>query len=75
MIISLKQADICDITYVKNRATTNQKQTIRSQKPKKEDDKSIKGNHPTEKKKKEQRRNIDSVGKQGEILYFSFYFK
>ena len=67
MTIRLKQADIGrkELTYLKNRATTNQNQTINSQKLKGRGHKhKIKGNHPT-KKIKEQRRNIGSSGKQG----------
>ena len=53
------------LTYLKNRATTNQNQTIHSQKLKRRGHKhKIKGNHLT-KKIKEQRRNIESAGKQG----------
>ena len=67
MTIRLKQADTGrkELTYLKNRATTNQNQTINSQKLKGRGHKhKIKGNHPT-KKIKEQRRNIESSGKQG----------
>ena len=53
------------LTYLKNRATTNQNQTIHSQKLKRRGHKhKIRGNHPT-KKRKEQRRNIKSIRKQG----------
>ena len=56
------------LRYLKNRATTNQKQTLHSQKLKRKvhEYKSMKinGNHPT-KKRKEQRRNIESTRKQG----------
>ena len=53
------------LTFLKNRANTNQNQTIHSQKLKRRGHKhKIKGNHPT-KKRKEQRRNIESTGKQG----------
>ena len=53
------------ITYLKNRATRNQNQTLYSQKLKRKVHKhKINGNHPT-KKRKEQRRNIESTGKQG----------
>ena len=52
------------LTYLKNRATTNQNQTLHSQKLK---GKVLKhktdGNHPT-KKRKEERINIESAGKQ-----------
>ena len=52
------------LTYLKNRATTNQNQTIHSQKLKSRGhNHKIKGNHPTQ-KRKEQRRNIESTGKQ-----------
>ena len=45
------------LTFLKNRANTNQNQTIHSQKLKRRGHKhKIKGNHPT-KKRKEQRRN------------------
>ena len=51
--------------YLKNRETTNQNQTLHSQKLKRKGHKhKIKGNHPT-KKIKEQRRNMESNGKQG----------
>ena len=53
------------LTYLKNRATTNQNQTLHSQKLKRKVHKhKIYGNHPT-KKTKEERRNIESIGKQG----------
>ena len=53
------------LTYLKNRATTNQNQTIQSQKLKRREHRhNIKGKHPT-KKRKEQRSNIESTGKQG----------
>ena len=53
------------LTFLKNRATTNQNQTLHSQKLKRKVHKyKINGNHPT-KKKREQRRNIESTGKQG----------
>ena len=56
------------LTYLENRATTNQNQTLQSQKLKGKVHKhKIKGNHPTKKKKKkkkEERRNIESTGKQ-----------
>ena len=46
------------LTYLKNRATTNQSQMLHSQKLKRKLHKNkIKGNHPTKKKRKEQRRN------------------
>ena len=47
------------LTYLKNRATTNQKQAIHSQKPKRRGHKhKIKGNNPTKKRKREkQKRN------------------
>ena len=59
------------LTYLKNRATANQKHTIDSQKPKRrEHNHKIKGNNQTTKRKtkrkgKEQRRNKESTGKQG----------
>ena len=46
------------LIYLKNRATTNQNQTIHSQGLKRGHKHKIKGNHPTE-KKREQRRNIE----------------
>ena len=53
------------LTYLKNRATANQNQTIHSKKLKRRGHKhEIKGNHPTKEKKK-QRRNIESTEKQG----------
>ena len=53
------------LTHLKNRETTNQNQTLHSQKLKRKGHKhKIKGNHPT-KKRKEGRRNIESTGKQG----------
>ena len=53
------------LTYLKNRATTNQNETLHSQELKRKVHKhKINGNHPT-KKRKEQRRNIESTGKQG----------
>ena len=53
------------LTYLKNRATTNQNQTLHSQKLKRKVHKhKINGNHPT-KKRREQIRNIESNGKQG----------
>ena len=53
------------LTFLKSRATTNQNQTIHSQKLKRRGHtQKIKGNHPT-KKRKEQRRNTESTGKQG----------
>jgi len=53
------------LTYLKNRATTNQNQTLHSQKLKRKVLKhKINGNHPT-KKRKEEKRNIESTGKQG----------
>ena len=51
------------LPYLKNKTTTNQNQTLHSQKLKGHKHK-IKGNQPT-KKRKEQRRNIESTGKQG----------
>ena len=53
------------LAYLKNRATTNQNQTLHSQKLKRKVLKhKINGNHPT-KKRKEEKRNIESTGKQG----------
>ena len=55
------------LTYLKNRATTNQNQTMHSQKLKRGHRHKIKGKYPTKKKKEtnKQRRNIESTGKQG----------
>ena len=51
--------------YLKDRATMNQNKITHSQKLKRRGHKhKIRGNHPT-KKRKEQRRNIKSIGKQG----------
>ena len=53
------------LTYLKNRTTTNQNQTLHSQKINRKGQKhKIKLNHPT-KERKEQRKNIDSTRKQG----------
>ena len=53
------------LTYLKNRATTNQNQTLHSQKLKRKALKhKINGNHST-KKRKEEKRDIKSTGKQG----------
>ena len=53
------------LTYLKNRATTNKNQTLYSQKLKrKAHEHKINRNHPT-KKRKEERRNIESTEKQG----------
>ena len=54
------------LTHLKNRVTPNQNQILHSQKPKREVHKhKISGNHPSTKKEtKEQRRNIESTGKQ-----------
>ena len=67
MTLSLKQADRKGLTYLKIRETTNQKHTIDSQKPKRREHKhNRKENHQTRKGKgKEQRRNTNSMGKQG----------
>ena len=52
------------LTYLKNRETTNQSQTLHSQKLKRKILKyKINGNHPTKKIKLE-KRNIESTGKQ-----------
>ena len=51
------------LTYLKNKATTNQNQ-IHSKKLKRRHKHKIEGAHPI-KEKKEQRRNIESTGKQG----------
>ena len=49
---------------LKNRATANQNQTLHSQKRKRKvHEHKINGKHPT--KKKEERRNTESTGKQG----------
>ena len=54
------------LTYLKNGATTNQNQTLHSKKTEKKILKQkINGNYPTKKKKKEQKGNIKSTGKQG----------
>ena len=45
-------------------ATTNQKQTIHSQKPKRGHKHKIKGNLPTQKRRKEQGRKIESTRRQ-----------
>ena len=53
------------LTYFKNRAATNQNQTSHSQKLKRKVlGQKISRNHPT-KERKEERRNIESTGKQG----------
>ena len=53
------------LTYLKNRATTNQNQTLHSQKPETNvHEHKISRNHST-KKTKEQRINIESSEKQG----------
>ena len=51
------------LTYLKNRATTNQNQTLHSQKRKVLKQKII-GDHPT-KKRKEEWRTIESTGTRG----------
>ena len=51
------------LTHLKIRVITNQKHTIDSQKPKREHKHKIKPSNP--KRKKEQRRNAKSTGKQG----------
>ena len=48
------------LTYLKNRATTNEKHTINSQKPKHK----IKGNHETTKRKTEKERNKEETKNQ-----------
>ena len=56
MTIRLKQVDNRKgLTYLKNRATTNQNQTLHSQKLKKKIvlKHKINGNHPTQKRKEE----------------------
>ena len=54
-----------ELKYLKNRANRYQNQTLFSQKLKRRGHKhKIKGNYPTT-KRKEQRRNIESTGKQG----------
>ena len=51
------------LTYFRNRATTNQNQTLHSQKLNiKVLEHNINGNHPT-KQGKEEKRNIESTGK------------
>ena len=53
------------LTYLKNRASTNQNQTVHLQKLKRKGHKhKIKGNHAI-RKRKEERMNIESTGKQG----------
>ena len=53
------------LTSLKIRATTKQNQTLHSQKLKRKwHERKINGNHPT-KKRKEERINIESTGKQG----------
>ena len=53
------------LTYLKTRATTNQNQTLHSQNLKRKKKKQkINGNHPTQ-KRKEEKRNKESTGKQG----------
>ena len=66
MIFRLKEAYNGKVlTYLKNRATTNQSQTLHSLKLKRKILKhKINGNHPTQ-KRKEEKRNIESTGKQG----------
>ena len=52
------------LTYLKNRATTNQNQTLHSQKLKRKLlEHKINENHPIQ-KRKEEKRNIESIGKQ-----------
>ena len=57
------------LTYLKNRVTTNQKHKTDSQKPKRREHKyNTKENYQTTKgktKRKGQKRNIKSMGKQG----------
>ena len=65
MTIRLKQADIEKLTYLKNGATTNQKQTIDSRKTKRGHKHKVKGNHLTKKERKEQKRNTESSGIHG----------
>ena len=53
------------LTYLKNRAATNQKHKIDSQKPKRREHKhKIKGNHQTTKRKKEKERNKEEAKNQ-----------
>ena len=53
------------LTYLKNRASTNQNRVLLSQKLKRKVyEHKINENHPT-KKRKEERRKIESTGKQG----------
>ena len=53
MTIRLKQTDIRRVNILKNRATTNQNQTLLSQKLKRRGHKhKIKGNHPTKKERR-----------------------
>ena len=52
------------LTYIKNRATTNQNRILHSQKLKRKALKhKINGNHPTQKRKN--KRETESIGKQG----------
>ena len=58
------QAKATKLTYLKNRATTNQNQKIHSQKLKRRGHKNkIKGNHPT--KIGRNKGETESIGKQG----------
>jgi len=53
------------VNILEDRETTNQNQTLHSQKLKmKGHEHKIKGNYPT-KKRKEKKKNIESTGKQG----------
>ena len=53
------------LTYLQYRTITNQNQTLHSQKPKRKLYKHKKSENQPSKKRKEQRRNIESTEKQG----------
>ena len=55
-----------ELTYLKNRATTNQKHTVNSQNLKRREHKhKIKGNHQTTKKERKKKETQNQQGKQG----------
>ena len=55
------------LTYFKNRATTNQNQTLHSQKLKRGGhEHKIKGNHPTKERKKERKKGTKEQRNKGE---------
>ena len=65
MTIRLKQGDTGGVNILKKHGNHKSKQTLHSQKLKRKVVKhKINGNHPT-KRRKEERRNIESTGKQG----------